>query len=228
VDADGYLSAYGLDAPPKDVMPELNKEVASGGMRLPGWFRLRMKPLVRILIGMNYSQFRAAASLVIDATPEELYDFIADMPRMREISPVCVGGEWEGEARGVGATFMGSNSAPTLDWQARMRVVAADRPRAYAWCNLGGPLLPLSDDLPHNVRWSYEFTPVEGGTRVEEAWQLLETAGQRYNEVVETCDYSVDPRLIERRNEEHLHNLRRATQSSIEQTLARLKQLFEQ
>jgi hypothetical protein len=120
---------------------------------------------------MDHSQFRAAASLVIDATPEELYDFIADMPRMREISPVCVGGEWEGEARGVGATFMGSNSMPTRNWQARMRVVAADRPRAYAWCNLGGAGLPLSDDLPHNVRWSYEFTPVEGGTRLKQLFE---------------------------------------------------------
>jgi hypothetical protein len=34
----GYLSAYELDAPPQEVMRELDKEVASGRMRLPDWF----------------------------------------------------------------------------------------------------------------------------------------------------------------------------------------------
>ena len=32
------------------------------------------------------------ASIVIAAPAEELYAFIADMPRMGEVSPVCVGG----------------------------------------------------------------------------------------------------------------------------------------
>ena len=33
-----YLSAYELEGDPRDVMRELDKEVASGRMRLPGWF----------------------------------------------------------------------------------------------------------------------------------------------------------------------------------------------
>ena len=64
-----------------------------------------------------------------------------------------------------------------------------------------GNVLPLADDLPHNVQWTYAFTPVEGGTKVDETWQVLETSGQRYYDMVETCEYSVDPRAIERQNE---------------------------
>ena len=33
-----YLSAYELEGSPRDVMRELDKEVASGRMQLPGWF----------------------------------------------------------------------------------------------------------------------------------------------------------------------------------------------
>jgi hypothetical protein len=188
---------------------------------------LRDDVRVAMLSDVDVTRFRAAASIVIDAPQQVLYDFIADMPRMGEISPVNTGGAWETAARGVGATFMGSNVMPNRSWTARMRIVVADRPHAIAWCNLGGAGLPLSDDLPHNVRWSYEFTPVEGGTRVDETWQFLATAGQRYFETVETCDYSVEPRLIERRNEERLDHLAQTTQSSIEQTLAKFKQHFE-
>ncbi|MCI4337615.1 MAG: SRPBCC family protein, partial [Thermoplasmata archaeon] len=153
---------------------------------------LRPEITLAMLASVDVTRFRAAASVVIDAPAEVLFDFIADMPRMAEISPVNTGGAWETDARGVGATFMGTNVMPNRSWSARMRIVVSGRPRAIAWCNLGGAGLPLSDDLPHNVRWRYDFTPVEGGTRVDETWQFLETAGQRYFEVIESCDYSVD------------------------------------
>jgi hypothetical protein len=160
---------------------------------------------------MDLTTFRASASVVVDAPPEALYDFIADMPSVGEISPVCTGGEWENDERGVGATFIGTNTTPERTWQARMRVVTADRPRAIAWSNLGPASLPLADDLAHNVRWSYEFTPVEGGTRVDETWQVLPTANERYHEM----------------DEAQLLGLQQRSQSSIEETLVRFKQRFD-
>jgi hypothetical protein len=33
-----YLSAYEIEGDPRDVMNELDKEVASGRMQLPSWF----------------------------------------------------------------------------------------------------------------------------------------------------------------------------------------------
>ena len=80
---------------------------------------------------MDISSFDASGDVVIDAPPEPLYDFIADMPAMGEISPWCTGGEWESDERGVGAFFVGSNAMGERTWQARMRVCEADRPREY-------------------------------------------------------------------------------------------------
>ena len=45
-----YLSAYELEGEPKEVMAELDKEVASGRMKLPEWFprdHLRVVQLLR-------------------------------------------------------------------------------------------------------------------------------------------------------------------------------------
>ena len=86
---------------------------------------------------MDLSDFTASGRITIDAPPEVLFDFIADMPAMGEISPQCTGGEWRSDARGVGALFVGSNAIAERTWQAQMRVLVADRPREFAWENMG-------------------------------------------------------------------------------------------
>ena len=121
---------------------------------------------------MDISPFTASGSIVIAAPPEALYDFIADMPAIGEISPQCIGGEWQGEERGVGARFIGSNAAGERTWQALMRVIVADRPREFAWENLGA--VDWADSAPL-VRWGYTFEPVQDGTRVEETWRILQS-----------------------------------------------------
>ena len=74
--------------------------------------------------------------------------------------------------RGVGAFFIGSNAMGERTWQARMRVSVADRPREFAWENLGS----VDWDSPTPlVRWGYTFEPVDGGTRVEETWRILQS-----------------------------------------------------
>lgn len=160
---------------------------------------------------MDVSQFCASASVVIEAPAEALYDFIADMPSVGQVSPVCTGGEWESDERGVGATFIGSNTTAERSWQARMRVTASDRPREFAWVNLGLASVPPSDELAENVRWRYTFTTVQGGTKVEESWQILESASD----------------ALKARSEEQLRELELRSQLGIEQTLTKLKQLFE-
>lgn len=122
---------------------------------------------------MDISYVHASGSVVVAAPPEELYDFIADMPAIGEISAQCVGGVWESDARGVGAYFIGSNAWRERTWKIRVRVVAADPGREFAWENLGDPSNPDPDDLPGLIRWAYTFEPVDGGTRVEETWRIL-------------------------------------------------------
>jgi hypothetical protein len=122
---------------------------------------------------MDLSSVHASGSVVVAASPEVLYDFIANMPAIGEISDQCRGGEWESDARGVGAYFIGSNEWRDLAWKVRVRVVAADPGREYAWENLGDPSTPNPDDELGLIRWGYTFEAVDGGTRVEETWRIL-------------------------------------------------------
>ena len=101
---------------------------------------------------MDISFLNASGSIAIDVPIGVAYDFIADMPAMGAVSPQCTGGEWQDEERGVGAHFLGSNAMGDRTWQALMRVIVADRPREFAWENIGavGWSTPL-------VRWGYTF-----------------------------------------------------------------------
>ncbi len=54
----------------------------------------------------------------IAASPEALYDVVADVTRIGELSPECIKGEWVGKAEGpeVGARFKGTNELGTTSW----------------------------------------------------------------------------------------------------------------
>jgi uncharacterized protein YndB with AHSA1/START domain len=159
---------------------------------------------------MDTERLHAEASTVIAAPPETLYAFVADMPRIGEVSPVCVGGEWESAERGVGATFIGSNVTPQRSWQARMRVAVADAPREFAWDNVGGVESPLPLDGEGQARWTWRFTPVNEGTRVEEFWRITQPGPQ-----------------LEEAGEEVLLGFAARNREGMEATLAALKALFE-
>ncbi len=54
--------------------------------------------------------------IVVDASPKNVYDLVADMPRMGEWSPECERVEWTNGSAGPaeGATFMGHNRGGPL------------------------------------------------------------------------------------------------------------------
>lgn len=115
-------------------------------------------------------------SIVIAASPRDVYDMVSDITRMGEWSPVCRACWWdEGAGPKVGAWFTGRNEVPGRTWETRSEVVAADRGREFAFV-VGGNL----------VRWRYSFAPVDGGTKVTESWELLPDGvtrfGERYGE----------------------------------------------
>jgi hypothetical protein len=127
---------------------------------------------------MDISALHASSSIMIAAPPEKVYAFIADMPRIGEVSPQCTGGRWEGDGRSVGATFIGSNTRKDFTWKARMRIVVDDPPREFAWENLGDHRVPLVADAVPLVRWGYKFLPVDGGTQVVEDWRIVNSYPQ--------------------------------------------------
>src|SRR5258708_6330417 len=88
----------------------------------------------------------------IEAGPEVVYDLVADVTRMGEWSPECVGCEWVDGATGpaVGARFRGRNRHGLARWSNKPRVVAADRGRMFGFVATD----PIGRDM---TRWTYRL-----------------------------------------------------------------------
>ena len=104
----------------------------------------------------------------IDAAPEVVYDLLADVPRMGEWSPECVGCDWIDGANGpvVGARFRGRNRHGLARWSTKSRVTAANRPSEFAFVASDG----FGRDL---TIWSYRLQPAGSGTELTESFELL-------------------------------------------------------
>lgn len=103
----------------------------------------------------------------IDASPEVLYDIIADVTRMPELSPEVVACEWIDGATGptVGARFRARNHAGRgPDWHNTPVVTVADRGREFAFTR--------TEKSAGTIVWRYVFTREGPGTRVTESYQV--------------------------------------------------------
>ena len=102
-------------------------------------------------------------SILIEASPEAVYDLVSDVTRTGEWSPVCKRCWWDEGAKGVvGDVFTGRNVLPERTWETRCTVIAADRGREFGWI--------VGDNL---VRWVYSMQAEGNGTRLTEAWEFL-------------------------------------------------------
>src|SRR3954454_4805501 len=113
---------------------------------------------------MDLAPFQFADSIVVARPPEEVYEIVADLTRMGELSPVCTACEWE-DATGpvVGAWFTGTNVNGDRQWQTRCRVAVAQPGVEFAFMNHG---VVGNDGDIGLIRWGYTFSPVaEGGTQ---------------------------------------------------------------
>jgi uncharacterized protein YndB with AHSA1/START domain len=98
----------------------------------------------------------------INASPEAVYDVIADITRMGEWSTECVGGQWHEGCSGpaLGATFDGHNRNGELTWTTQGKVIAADPGRAFAF--------ECSMMEFHYSTWGYRIEPTATGCLVTE------------------------------------------------------------
>ncbi|MGO8870154.1 MAG: SRPBCC family protein [Acidimicrobiales bacterium] len=107
--------------------------------------------------------------VVIDSTPDRIYDLVSDMPRMGEWSPECQRVEWLDGSNGpaVGATFVGHNEGgprKLMKWSRHGRVLSADPGREFAFVTEEGGR--------ESTEWRYRFEPTDGGTRVVESYEV--------------------------------------------------------
>ncbi|MFJ2027180.1 SRPBCC family protein [Streptomyces sp. NPDC087897] len=112
-----------------------------------------------------------ADSIVIDATPAQVYEQLSDPTAMGRWSPENQGATVRGAWRGayVGMVFDGRNKRGPARWTTRCTVTAADPGARFAFqvhaIGLRRPLFPGPI-----ATWEYRFEAVAGGTRVTEIW----------------------------------------------------------
>lgn len=138
-----------------------------------------------------------STSVLVEASPEKIYDLVADMPRMGEWSPECQKVEWTGDTSGpgVGATFVGHNRGGPLGlmkWSRAGRIVTAERGREFAFVTEEGGR--------EGTTWRYRFEATPEGTRVTEsytvdwipAWaRIVDVPTNRHGELVESMQHTL-------------------------------------
>lgn len=103
----------------------------------------------------------------IEASPETLYDVVADVTRTPQLSPEVVACEWLDGAAGpdVGVRFRATNHAGRgPDWQNTPVITVAERGQEFAFSR--------TERGAGTVVWRYVFAPEGSGTRVTESYDV--------------------------------------------------------
>jgi ribosome-associated toxin RatA of RatAB toxin-antitoxin module len=109
-------------------------------------------------------------SVIVNCSPESVYDMVSDVTRMGEWSPECKSCIWEGEVGPVvGEWFIGTNVDSDHEWKTRCVVVAAQRGQEFAFVVEG-----------FAARWGFKLEKVDQGTRVSETWEFPPAARARF------------------------------------------------
>ena len=112
---------------------------------------------------------RGRSSIDIVASPDLVYDLIADVTRMGEWSPECYRCEWldGATAAAPGARFRGYNRRGPLRWERTAVVATADR-----GCEFG--FTTVNDRAGREeTRWLYTMEPSSSGTLLTESFQFV-------------------------------------------------------
>lgn len=101
-----------------------------------------------------------SVSRVIQASPEAIFEVVADPARHGEIDGSGMVQNVRGESKRLelGSTFGMDMKFGPLPYRISNKVVEFDEGRLIAWAHFGGH------------RWRYELEPVDGGTKVTESF----------------------------------------------------------
>jgi hypothetical protein len=113
-------------------------------------------------------QHQGSVSVVVEAGIDEVWEVVRDPTRVGEWSHECVDGEWVGditEAR-PGARFRGRNQQGVIRWGRVCEVLRAE-PYELVWRTVPTRLYPDSTE------WALRLEPVDGGTSVEQRFQVV-------------------------------------------------------
>ena len=105
---------------------------------------------------------RGQETIEVKASPEAVYDLVADISNMGRFSPETYACEWIGSTGpSVGAKFKAKNKFKLMRWSNTCEVITAERGKEFAFRRPGPDT---------STTWRYTFESVDDGTRVTESW----------------------------------------------------------
>lgn len=118
---------------------------------------------------MSQVQKRAQIQVVVDASPEEVWQVVSDVTRVGEWSHECLSARWLGGADGPrpGVRFVGRNRAGWVRWSRTSELVTVDPPREISWRTVSTPLFPDSTE------WRLRLEPSGSGTLIAQSFTVL-------------------------------------------------------
>jgi uncharacterized protein YndB with AHSA1/START domain len=113
---------------------------------------------------------RASVEVVVEATPQAIWDVVSDPARLGEWSHETSGGVWlDGAAAAVpGARFRALNRSGKNRWTRISEIVLAAEPKELVWRTVPGRVNRDSSE------WRIRLEPLDdGGTRVVQSYEVL-------------------------------------------------------
>jgi hypothetical protein len=152
----------------------------------------------------------ATADIDIAAPPATVWALVTDLNLPARFSTEFVGAEWDGEERGLGATFQGRNHRPAFgEWVVPCFIDACDEPRSFGW--------RTSDPDNPGARWRFDLEPRDTGTRLRFSYVI--GPGPSGVTMAMEANPGKESRVLRRRLDEVYANMMR--------TVAGIKQLAE-
>lgn len=121
---------------------------------------------------MGRLAWTGGAEVVVDASPEAVYDLLTDVARVGDWSHEAYDGEWLDWAHissgaVAGARFRARNRVGRNRWSRVCEVLTATPGREFSWKTVQGG--PLND----STLWRVRLEPVDGGTRIVQTYEVL-------------------------------------------------------
>jgi hypothetical protein len=151
-------------------------------------------PLVRLA-----DQPSVEVDVFVAAPPDVVWSLVADVTRIGDWSPECIGARWVDDARRAvtGARFVGHQRRGDMEWESVSVVTEAEPGRSFAWA-VGDPATPAAS-------WRFDLRPEPGGTRLVQ--RAVMGPGQSRLSAVIAEHPDQEERIVAARLEEHRRNM---------------------